>query len=243
MGREESLLKLFETWKKEFCFAPKGERGQFVPDGIVDYEEYEKAEKKILFVLRDPHDADGKYESRGLCDEVLHSSNSFQTWGPIASWTRGFLRASSKFAPLYQIKSESHDPQDLDGTRKYYRKIAIMNLKKASGKGYAEQIKEYAKNHSKLIHGEINIIQPDVIIACGRDVYESLQDILCGERTNDGQIMLDDKMKTYGQYKWVDIGGKRTIVICFRHPAQSAGEPCFYNMCTIRDRYDEMTRG
>ena len=61
MGVVEQIEELFMDWAKDDCFAKTGELGQFVPDGIVDYEMFETAERKLLFVLRDSHDKDNKY--------------------------------------------------------------------------------------------------------------------------------------------------------------------------------------
>lgn len=119
--KSDLIIQLFENWKKKEQFKEVGERGQFVPDGIVDENIFEKQSKKILFVLRDAHDVDKKYEERGICDEVLHSNNSGKTWYPIAVWARGLLYRKESYASIEELKKEDRLEEDeIDGLRKYF---------------------------------------------------------------------------------------------------------------------------
>lgn len=244
-NKEQKLKNLFDEWKNDTCFNEEGKKGQFVPDGIVDYEEFEKAEIKVLFLLRDAHDVDGNYEEHGICDEVLHSKNSYKTWGPIAIWARGVLYLEEPFADLNQLKKESYTAPDDNGIRKYYRKIAIMNLKKVSGGANAENIEEFAERHAENIHREIEIIAPDIIVACGNDVY----DLLIGtvydidlRNAVENKIDLSEKMKHYGHCIKLMNGNSDVLVIRYRHPAMSGRsggqESHFQNMQIIRKYYE-----
>lgn len=225
MGVVGQIEELFMDWAKDDCFAKTGELGQFVPDGIVDYEMFETAERKVLFVLRDPHDKDNKYGKRGICDEVLYSHNSGRTWNPIAIWARALLNDLSSFNSINTLGKEE--------IQKCLRRVAIMNLKKASGGSSAQEVQEYTERHSNWIFKEIQLINPDIIIACGHDVYNLLVENVFELEMNSvtKKVILNEKMKNYGHIIDVSKAIKTdtpTFLVHYRHP----------NRCTVSGNYE-----
>lgn len=101
-----------------------------------------------------------------------------------------------------------------------------MNLKKVSGGSKAKDIDYYAEKDSDEILREIQIIDPDIIIACGNDVYTLLADLIFDmdlKEVMKQKIELSDKMKNYGHYIEVTdkLNKKKTsYLVHYRHPAQ-----------------------
>lgn len=235
MNKIEQLDKLFDKWRKKPKFQPNGHLGQFIPDGIVCVEEYEASPLKVMFVLKDLDDQTPEnYYERGMCDEVIKSTNSGKTWNPISEWAHALVTDSPCYIRAHELGKES------------FKKIAIMNLKKASGKASAERIAEFAQDDKYEIIREIEICDPDIIIACGRnDVYNVLKTVVFEiESDNENQIVFNEKMKHYGHYFNAGelIGKKKKILIVeYRHPnrsgLQGTGAQHHDNMLKIREAF------
>ena len=254
MDKTRELEKLFKEWEEKGSYSPKGQKGQFIKDGIVCLEKYEKASVKVLFVLKDTNDANPQiYYERGVCDEVLLSDNSGTSWNRIAEWARALVLGKEDFLQANYLKKEEIEEDDeKDGLRKYFKKIAIMNLKKASGEGSIgyNELEEHVKNKKEdnigKIRKEIEIISPDVVIACSRDVFELLhKEVFKKEQYSISHKIttLNTKMKDYGNC--FDIASflrskKPVYVIEYCHPNNRGRGNCskeehYENMLKIRD--------
>ncbi|MCH7859373.1 MAG: hypothetical protein IID14_06690, partial [Candidatus Marinimicrobia bacterium] len=122
-------------------------------DGIIDPVAYEKADSKILFILKDTN----KY--RGDLRELLHDGPRFQMWHALARWAAGIQLGFPQF--------EEIDKPDV--MRTAFRSCAVINLKKTTGKAQANMsvINAYAHQDRRLLHKQIDEIKPDGIVACG----------------------------------------------------------------------------
>lgn len=248
MNKTEQLYKLFSEWEENGNFESKGKRGQFIKDGIVCLEKYEESPLKVLFMLKDTDDANPEIVyCRGVCDEVLQSDNSGQTWNRVAEWSRALTTGDSSFLHVNNLKKEeTEEVNEKDGMRKYFKKVAIMNLKKASGKGKIPyyELKKYVNSNQLHINNarkEIEIIDPDVIVACSPDVFAILHDEIFKEekfQVTQTQIFSDARSKFI---KCFDIhlfsGSKHPVyVIEYRHPSNGCSAEKSYNdMLKIRE--------
>lgn len=249
MDKTRELENLFKKWEENGSYSSKGQRGQFIKDGIVCLKRYEKSAVKVLFVLKDTNDANPQiYYERGICEEVVLSDNSGASWNRISEWARALVLGEENFLEANCLKKEEIDEEDeKDGLRKYFKKIAIMNLKKASGKGSIgyKELEPYVIKDVENIRKEIEIISPDVIIACSSDVFELLhKEVFKKERYSISPrvISLNNKMKDYGNY--FDISSflcskKPVYVIKYCHPNNRGRGNCskeehYENMLKIR---------
>jgi hypothetical protein len=153
--RTERLNELFCEWK-----ASKSDyAGKFSPDGVVDEECYEKAARRVLFVLKEPnaHHDDLRDHARNFAQG---KNKTRATWRNLAYWSYGILR---EFPVFSQVKGDPAYPQVL-------HEIAVMNLKKTPGGGSAndKEINRFALDRSNqvFIRREIEIIAPQIIISC-----------------------------------------------------------------------------
>lgn len=200
--------KLFDLWEKE--------TEKFVRDGIFSNESF--VENKILFILRDAHIVKPPYDIR----EIIKSPYSEgKTWNNIARWTRALLD-NAQYEEVEQIT-----PTDLSSQLK---RVAAINLKKEAGGAHAERIKEFSNKHRIYIKKQIEIINPDIIIACGtfinikRDVYDDNR--RCTSRVPN---------TTYRVYT-IMINDKKIPVIEFCHPQYNKkNESLVEDMLKIRD--------
>ncbi len=207
---EDQHNVLMAEWQSKFEFKNRGEVGQFVSDGIVDFKNY----KNIMYILKDANNGDGNYTDRGICDEVIASNSSGKTWFNPTRWTQILLYGTSYEA----VKTVTHDIQ-----HEQLRKIAIINLKKASGKGNVadKEIFQVASKQEEYIKKQIKLCSPKLIIACGKVVFESLYNIY----SQNGNIDFIEitGVSNYGGRAF-DIGcelnkPEQIYVIEYRHPA------------------------
>ena len=70
------------------------------------------------------------------------------------------------------------------------QKIAYMNINKSGGSSRTNTTKlwEYANYHKDYILKEIELIDPNLIVCCGKLVYEIITDIL-GTKINDHKVI------------------------------------------------------
>lgn len=128
-------------------------------DGIVDYETYVQANRKVLFVMKEVNQWDG-----GDLREMLRKGPRYQMWHTVARWAAGILRGFPPFDEIdkYEVLVES------------IRSIATINLKKTSGEASADMsvINAFALMDRQLLLDQIQMINPDIIVAGG--TFDSL---------------------------------------------------------------------
>lgn len=164
--------ELFEAWMRK-----RGSR-TFVKDGIVEPAKYGivKGHKscKLLFVLPEPNGRKGGLPTLDLCELLREELSSKPFNLNLGLWTKMILDGK----PL------KYEPLSPECAREYIQHVAIINLKKLYGSGNANptEIAHYAWEDRKYICDEIDLIKPDVIIACGesartnRNLYRVLKD-------------------------------------------------------------------
>lgn len=124
-------------------------------DGILnESEEWGKVAKKILFVMKEVNDWEG-----GDLKDLFTDGPKYQMWHTISRWAAGILYNFPEYEEIdtWSIKKE------------VIRKIASINLKKTSGGSHSNMsvINAYAYTDKELLLGQIDEIQPNIIIACG----------------------------------------------------------------------------
>lgn len=172
MKRNARLNRLFASW-------PARRRRDFHRDGIISEEEFSKQRRRVLYVMAEPSsrgprfahllgsDLRRLYESEPPKKELTHN---------IALWTEVLLDGRSRYERLSP-----------DSVRAAMRRVAIMNLKKLSGTGSADysEISAVARADRKFLLRQIDIISPDIIVACGKPVSRILKRIFEGERARN----------------------------------------------------------
>jgi hypothetical protein len=213
MTRTERLNELFSEWK-----ASKSDyAGNLCPDGIVDEECYEKAARRVLFVLKEPN-----AHHEDLCDHARNfaqgTDKTNPTWRNLAYWSYGILRGFPLFS---RVKDDPAYPQIL-------YEIAVMNLKKTPGVSSAKEteICRFALDSTNqvFIRREFKIIAPQIIVSCvGTEtrvdnLHEALRSLLA-----PGTPWL--RSQNGVSYLRFEAG----LLVAFAHPAGRFAEADLYN--------------
>lgn len=178
MSRSDQLDELFEKWiqhhrQKNIANAEK----RFSRDGILNEELSNKARMRVLFVLREVNGEDEnqkdletnederrkkeRYKEYKHVDliQLLKDGPKYQMWHAIARWSAGILR---RFPPFEEV-------DDYATMKDSLLSVAAINLKKTPGGADAdlEKVNAYARMDRRFIIDQIEIIDPDIIVACG----------------------------------------------------------------------------
>ncbi len=123
-------------------------------DGIINQEEYLKAPKKVLFVMKEVNDWPG-----GDLREMLAEGPKYQMWHSTARWAAGIIHDFPHFSEV----------DNYPRRREAIRQVAVINLKKTSGGPYSKMsvINAYAFKDRELLLRQIEEIAPEIIVACG----------------------------------------------------------------------------
>lgn len=177
---KEMLEKQIEEQLKRFEEAIEcpfneeiNERMLYVRDGIVNVEAYLNAPVKVLWILKEVNSSDNSLDDmrNALIELNANDSNRIDkgwgsTWAPVAYTTYGiFNRMSWKEIPdIYDNASE---------VLKFMPSIAQINIKKYAGGATAndKEIQDFYKKYKDLLHEQIELINPDVLIFCGTFKY------------------------------------------------------------------------
>lgn len=193
---------LFERWVKK--------RGEiFIPDGIVNEDEFAKEKIRFVFILKEVSDCGPGFDLRDFLASGA-PGNGGHTWGPVTRWLGAATGTVFQTSP------------DADIRKQWLRKIGAMNLKKTSGSTVADQSKiiRFAEEDADLLKEQIWLYleKPTLFPCCGDGVFELFRDqILKGE-------IWEENSTTEGvrYIKFAPNG----IAFAFRHPnAREAGKP------------------
>ncbi len=140
----------WKQWQKHYeCLGLT----DYVKDGIADYEAFNSASCRVLFVLKGPHGWPGA----DMRDQ-LRKGAQYQVWHTIARWAAGILTG---FPAYGDVNTSAEKNRAL-------RSVAGINLKKVSGAAQADAsvINSHAYRDRDLIRAQITHIKPDIIVAC-----------------------------------------------------------------------------
>lgn len=219
---KECEKNLFEQWRQERGYK------YFISDGVLDENEWNKQNYKILFVLKE---ANWENANADLCEFLLSESSPtyWRTWNNIARWTKALLE-------------KGEYPRHVSNSDKSYwlRKIAFMNLKKVGGDAVAENetIWDYASADREYLKKQIDLYSPDIIICCGRGNGKNA-DILHDVVLEKNQVSDWCKPITEGKYNYfiVNVNNKSVPVVSFYHPQMRGGhekfKKCYEDMIMI----------
>lgn len=179
---ENQLIQLFKMWKKEHAKDPnpdetcpgnmwkdKGFVESFIPDGCVNFEKYEHAKKKVLFLLKEPGSLNAKEQYIG--DKKIEKAIK-------EHWYKYIVEEEKNDKYYKNFKSMS----EIIGAD--LKETALMNINKRGG--YAggtndKKLKKYAEEYKEYIEKQIEILNPDIIISCigkgkTKDVLFNIED-------------------------------------------------------------------
>lgn len=200
MTKTENLNNLFDDWMKDSDYETYHHHG-FMKDGIIDEAEFEKQEKKVLFISNEANVENYDNSPKTITDRRCQFDEYFKSG--IDDWS-GKMR--ERICCLYQVVIG--DFQNKEAPYKVANKFAFMNLNKSGGGNIcdAENIEDYCKKYKEYIKKEIEIISPDKIIWLGCNTY-------------DKKIpeLLDAKYIKKNKCKIIEIDSKQVPIIRMWH--------------------------
>jgi len=201
--KTELLNELFDKWQKSV----EEYKGHFIKDGIVDESKYNKASTKILFIAKEPNNPNqDEWDFRKWWQQPIKYTFSKR----IADWSYGIL---NNFPQYDEIRKNE------ENTLEAIRSISFMNIKKSGGGGNSEynRIAEHLEKNFELLHNQIDIISPDIIIT--------------------GTSWKELRHGLFPNVKWINSGydiaigkHKNSKVIDFYHPSSRNAPSAAYSL-------------
>lgn len=155
----------------------------FYADGIVCEDVFRSSKCRPLFILKEVNEEDEEEnESKSKYCDFLNSEDIKEckevTWRKLITLAKGII--DSELHKDYKLISK--DDSDVYNT--YLNRVAIINLKKLAGGKGCNSDKSIASlhfsKHAELfkcnLKSQIKDINPTVIICCGADVYNCVED-------------------------------------------------------------------
>lgn len=176
-SKTERLNLLFEKWMsahsqeseesiKKTISGDNITKDFFEIDGIINEEAFEKEKTKVLFITAeanvDDHDAKAGIK---ISDYRQHYTEYYDTGKD--GW-RGKMR--ERISGMYKYLTHQNDEK----LNEMADKFAVMDINKRGGKATIDKGKhlvEYAKLYKKFLIEEIEIINPDIIVLVGINLY------------------------------------------------------------------------
>lgn len=160
----ETLEDLFKLWNDD-------NHEYFCRDGFVNEKAFDIKER-ILFVAKESNVSKGTDKDFFWLQSVANGNSD-----------------SKVLSRRISIMTNAYFKNEFDDTNKSLdnlKKIAYMNINKRGGtnRTNATKLCEYANNHKDYITREIEIIDPKLIVCCGKLVYEIITDILDPKSNN-----------------------------------------------------------
>ncbi len=154
--------ELFKEWKKS--------RRGFSPDGIVNEKQYFESKPKIMLVLKEVNDKQGKsVDLKEFLKNGAYDRKS--TWDNVTRWIYGIRNLEKEL-----IWKDLENGDFLNNERKkLLPSLCVMNVKKSPGGHTANEKKlwEIAEEDKEFLSEQFNIYtndeesRPDIIIGCG----------------------------------------------------------------------------
>jgi hypothetical protein len=175
-----------------------------IPDGALG-EEYESARRRLMVILKEPNDPDGRWAAEGGDIRFFgkEKQDCWRTWSNLARW--------SALVDNPSLSLEEIDVSDREKRCEHLRRIAVVNLKKTPGGSRANlrEIKASAAKHWDLLREQIGLYKPEVTIAGG--VFDIVLDLM-------GSAKQGGAPECFPYFKDEDFG----VCLDFYHPQQTS---------------------
>lgn len=205
----EKQRDLMKRWREKEYHKGK----EFIEDGIIDFPRWQKAKRKVMFLLKEAYGGAGD-----LCQIIRDDwkGPKYKVWWSASYWLYAINKVQSCHIPVFPKKGE-----EVEECVEMLLSSAIVNLKKSDGKSYSkpDELKEYTLEDLSLLREQIELISPDLIVV--GNTFEYLE------------ILFPDSIKPVGAsgLVWQEKDKK---IINYWHPAnQYPNQLCFYALCAI----------
>jgi len=236
MTLEEKENNLFNRWRTSI----NSTEDKFAKDGLANEKIFNNAKYKILFLAKETNDTDKNWDTR----EYLRRGVFFKSTGkPISAtfsniyrWTNLFLNNLTDYKQFKKVPMHKEKDEIIKGSPRIniFSQIGMMNLKKTTGTHTTnnDELKICIENDNKFINEQISIYKPDIVICCGRGVYN-------GYKKAMGQVVNENKSNgKFRTSKFISTDYE-TLLIDFYHPQARVKIDTQYKLLkSIKEQYD-----
>lgn len=207
-GINSRLDTLFGEWEAAVQWID-AERGHahcvFSRDGVVNEQFWSMAPTGVVFLLKE-RNLVSRY-TQGLPDTFrkdLRLHANAEPWREIGQWTYGILNCHSR--PPYEEADQHYE--------RACRSAALVNLKKMAGGSTSslKEIWEHAIRDKEYLNRQLAIIDPDVIVCCGKhslfqlakEVFDDAGAATCVFRPSSGASPVSGACYRGRSFIWID---------------------------------------
>lgn len=136
-------------------------------DGAPFPELYFASKPRILFVLKEINGS--PWERDNLCEYFRDHKIQGKTWNNVVRWTQAIRQLVIEGRTADEISFEGDQWIDDAKRKEVLSHVAAINLKKVPGHSSSHMADIYAhtEKFSALLEEQVDILDPDVIVACG----------------------------------------------------------------------------
>lgn len=189
----------------------------FIPDGIINEEEFDRSNPKILFLNKEAYTNEDDFDLRiHLNKPAKELSDMWIRVGAIAYCIFNTIKNAKTFPAWIDATQEANWYNSL-------QKVATMNIKKSNGKSTSDDndLWIYAQNDAEDLKKQIKIIEPDIIICGGVGSIVKDKDIKILE--------FEDRIfEGIYDYENANLFSKKVIIADHFHPASRYGIASYY---------------
>lgn len=172
-----SLEELFDRWQeaqrdeKDTDYSKYGNicvrKEFFLPDGVVDDERFKQSQSHVLFIGKESNCSQKEqHESDYNKEECIE-----EFWLRRVAVFQGKPSILSHRLAMLSRAIQKNDYQTISKDQGHLRDIAFLNLNKRGGLKISEHktLKGYVCKYSEYIRREIELIDPGIIVCCGKE--------------------------------------------------------------------------
>jgi len=202
-------MALMKRWAEK----PLHRNHDFIEDGIIDLPRWQKAEKKILLLLKEAY---GDYGDLCWLIREEWKGPKYKVWWTASYWLYAIHKLSGKGIPAFP-KTEKEFGECVE----LLLSAAVINIKKSNGKTSSDQegILRYAQADGDLLAEQISLISPDIII--------------CGYTYDCFSEFWPDKIEKVGDTDLVFKTGNQIVINWWHSANQYPNELCFYALAAV----------
>lgn len=194
------------------------QKKNLVRGGVVNEQTYMSGKLRLVFLLKDP----GVTRAWSWPQQMREEIKSIENRGTFSGKTGWQKTARPLGIWSYAIHNDFPTYKQVNNNTKAAKGLSysgMTNLKKTPWKANSSnrcEVKKEARRTSKLLRQELNIMNPNIIICCGRHwVYDSITNIL-GFRRNNHDIRVSGERFSYSLGK---LKHGKVLIVDFYHPA------------------------
>jgi hypothetical protein len=198
---------------KRWSEKPLHKDSDFIEDGIIDLSHWQKADRKILLLLKEAY---GDYGDLCWLIRDEWKGPKYKVWWTASYWLYGLRKMGGGYIPAFPKEQE-----EFDECKEFLLSAAVVNIKKSRGKSSSDydDVMKYAREDAELLREQISLINPEIIV-CGY-TYDYFTEFWQGSIEQVGDTGFVFRTANH-------------ILVNYWHPANLyPNELCFYALCAV----------